>query len=77
MLVLTRTAEQSVQLDGPATVKIVSVKHGKVRLAFTAPHSTRIRRTELIHGNHRPKTPTLARTIKAGQSAPAADVSKD
>jgi carbon storage regulator len=51
MLVLTRTKNESVQveLDGrEVTVKILGVDGGKVRIGFEAPEEVRILRTEII-----------------------------
>lgn len=47
MLVLTRSIGEEVIVDGPARIMISSVRGQKVRLGFTAPHSTNIARSEL------------------------------
>ena len=48
MLVLTRLQEQSVEVDGKCTVKILDVRGNRVKLGFIADDSTKIMRTELI-----------------------------
>lgn len=47
MLVLTRKRDESVVIDGGIVVTVVGIENGKVRLGFTAPPKTGIRRAEL------------------------------
>ena len=46
-LVLARRIGEKVQIGPDVVIEVVSIKGGMVRLAFTAPRSINIRRTEL------------------------------
>ena len=48
MLVLTRLQEQSVEVDGKCTVKILDVRGNRVKLGFIADQSTKVMRTEVV-----------------------------
>ena len=48
MLVLNRKKDQSVKLDGPGEVRIVSICGNFVRLGIIAPQSTTALRNELV-----------------------------
>lgn len=47
MLVLTRKLNETIEIAGGITVKIVQVSGGKVRLGIDAPPETNIKRGEL------------------------------
>lgn len=53
MLVLNRKKDQSVKLDGPGEVRIVSIRGNSVRLGIIAPNSTTALRDELVDFNSR------------------------
>ena len=48
MLVLSRKASESVQIDSTIQVTVVSIRKGRVKLGISAPDSVRIVRNELI-----------------------------
>ena len=48
MLVLTRTKDTSVTIDGPCTVKVLEISGKKIKLGFIAERSSKVMRTELI-----------------------------
>lgn len=52
MLVLTRTAGESVQIGDDIIVTILENKHGKSRVGITAPRDVKIMRTELLENSH-------------------------
>ncbi len=54
MLVISRRPGEEVVIDGPAKIKVVRVTPDSVRLAFEAPASTGIWRTELIKADDVP-----------------------
>ena len=48
MLVLSRGIQQSVEIDGPCTVRVAKVRGKQVTLHFIAEDTTHIVRTELL-----------------------------
>jgi len=48
MLIMTRTAEQSVYIAPNITVRVLSIKKGQVKLGFSAPPETIIKPGESI-----------------------------
>lgn len=55
MLVLSRRVGETLELDGGITICVVEIHGQQVRLAITAPKTTRIMRGELVA---RPPKPT-------------------
>ncbi len=47
MLVLSRTAEQTIMIGDNIEVKVVGIQGGKVRLGITAPRSVPVHRREV------------------------------
>ncbi len=54
MLVLSRYRGQSIVVDGPCEIMIVSVRDGKVRVGVTATKEVTIKRTELLARRQQP-----------------------
>lgn len=52
MLVITRKVEQVIQI-GNATVKVLGIERGRVKLGIEAPDDVKILRTELEDGRYR------------------------
>jgi len=50
MLVLTRKANERIEIGNAVEVVVLSIQGNRVRLGITAPANTRIRRSELILG---------------------------
>ena len=48
MLILTRGPRESITINGPCVVHLLSVRGNQVKLGLEAPDTTRIWRTELI-----------------------------
>jgi len=48
MLVLSRKAGESIQIDAEIQIKVVSIGNGRIKLGVNAPHHMRILRKELI-----------------------------
>lgn len=48
MLVITRKEDESVTVNGPCIVRVLSWTNQRVKLGFVAKDSTKIIRTELI-----------------------------
>jgi carbon storage regulator len=59
MLVLTRKAGQSIQIDSEIHITILSSSNGRVRLGFSAPEHIRIKRTELENSPQKDGEPTV------------------
>ncbi len=47
MLVLSRTAEQTIMIGDDIEIKVVGIQGGKVRLGITAPRSVAVHRREV------------------------------
>jgi carbon storage regulator CsrA len=50
MLVLTVKDRTEIHCDGPIVVVVIKDKHGKMKLGFKGPKSTKVLRGELIKG---------------------------
>jgi len=48
MLVLSRKADESIQIDGNIEIKILEIRGNRVRLGITAPSHVAIHRTEIM-----------------------------
>lgn len=48
MLVLSRRNEESIDIDGPARIRVLGAEGGRVRLGIEAERSVTILRTELL-----------------------------
>ena len=48
MLVLTRKAGETIQIDGDITIQIVKVRGRQVRVGITAPKDRKVQRGELL-----------------------------
>ena len=48
MLVLTRETEQTIVIDGPCVIRVLSVERNRVKLGFIASRSVQIIRGELV-----------------------------
>jgi carbon storage regulator len=58
MLVLSRKANESVQIDSQIQVTILSISKGRVKIGIKAPNHVSIVRNELIDGRtHVPEIP--------------------
>lgn len=55
MLVLSRTIDQKVFIDGPCVVTLVEMRRGHVKLGFEADASVNIARAELLDCDGKPK----------------------
>ena len=47
MLVLQRREKETIEVDGPCTIHVVSINGGKAKLGIEAKASTNVRRGEL------------------------------
>jgi carbon storage regulator CsrA len=47
-LVVTRSLNQGVVIDGPARISVIDVLDGQFRIAIEAPETTRVLRDELL-----------------------------
>lgn len=47
MLVLTRNVEESIVISDSITIKVLSVRGGRVRLGIVAPHDVTVDREEI------------------------------
>lgn len=55
MLVLTERVNDRIEIDGPATVVVVSIQRGRVQLGFEADRSTTIVRQNAKVRERKPK----------------------
>jgi carbon storage regulator CsrA len=53
MLILTRTEEQSVVVDGPCVVKVLEIRGNRIKLGFIGSRSTKVMRTEVIEAQEK------------------------
>ncbi len=65
MLVITRKRGQQVRIDGPATVTVVDVDRGRVRLGIAAGAEVRVLRGELADRGPGERLPSVARRLPA------------
>lgn len=58
-LILSRKVGEEIVVNGPCVIQVADVSGKRVRLAFTAPSTTRIDRRESLdaHGPAAPKPP--------------------
>ena len=56
MLVLTRKAGETIQIDGDIVIQIVKVRGRQVRIGIEAPKNTKVQRGELIPSLQKPAT---------------------
>jgi carbon storage regulator len=74
MLVLGRVKGESIEIDGGIVVTVVRVKGNTVRLGFTAPQETKIKRGEISVRVQAKDSPALGGAGDSGNQSASLEV---